>query len=436
MSTDIDHVDDRDRRRYLKTLAALGAVGTTGIAGCLDEGSGSNDGGGSGTLEVVHGWNSGDGQAAMNALKKAFNEEYPDISTDYNGAGGDANSNLNTVIANRLQNNDLMGSFANWPGKHLERYKGALMNVEKDVWKEAGLKDTIHEATVEQCTFNDKMPAVPIGSHRMNNLFYNVQVFEEAGVDPESLDSIDALISAFETIGQNTDAVPMTQAMSGPWTNLQLFAQILLSQSGVEAYTNFIEGNPDGNAIRSALKATKNILQNHIPDNASTLSMTEANEKIINGTAGCVHQGNWLYGAYRRNDQEYQTDWGWIPFPGTEGVYVFHLDSFVAPANNPTPELTKQWLRFVGSKKAQITFNKNKGSVPLRTDVDPSKLPKYLQQMYEDLRAAKQLPPTIAHGLAVTPQTLTACEEAFRVNFMGPYKVEAAASDLESAVSN
>lgn len=434
MSTNIDDVDDWDRRRYLKTLAAIGAVGTTGMAGCLDEESGSNGGK---TLEVVHGWNSGDGKAAIEALKTAFKEEHSDISTEYNGAGGDANSNLNTVIANRLQNNDLMGSFANWPGKHLERYRGALMNAEGDVWKEAGLKDTIHKATVDQCTFNDKMPAVPIGSHRMNNLFYNVHVFKEAGVDPKSLDSVDALISALKTIGQNTDAVPMTQAMSAPWTNLQLFAQILTSQSGVKAYMNFIKGNPNGKAIRSALKATKTILQNHINDNASTLKMTGANEKIINGSAGCVHQGNWLYGAYRKSDQvKYQTDWDWIPFPGTEGVYFFHLDSFVAPANNPTPKLTKQWLRFVGSKKAQITFNKKKGSVPVRTDVDPSKLPKYLQRMYEDLRSAKQLPPTIAHGLAVTPQTLTACKEAFRVNFMGPYNVEKAASDLESAVSN
>ncbi len=435
MSTNIDHVDDRDRRRYLKTLAALGVVGTTGIAGCLDEESGS-DGGGE-TLEVVHGWNSGDGKAALEALQAAFEDEHSDVSSEFNGAGGDANAELNTVIANRLQNNDLMGSFANWPGNHLERYKGSLMDVEGAVWDEAGLKDTIHDATVEQCRFNDKMPGVPIGSHRLNNLFYNVHVFEEAGVDPNSLDSVDALISAFETINQNTDAAPMTQAMSGPWTNLQLFVQVLTSQSGVEAYTNFIEGNPDGNALRSALEATKTILENHINGDASTLSMTEANDKIINGSAGCVHQGNWLYGAYRNSDQvEYQTDWDWIPFPGTEGIYFFHLDSFLAPADNPTPDLTEQWLRFVGTKKAQIAFNEKKGSVPIRNDVDASKLPEFLQLMYDDLHSAEELPPTLAHGLAVTPQQLTACEEAIRVNFMGPYNVEAAASDLESAVSN
>lgn len=434
MSTNIDHIDDPDRRRYLKTLAALGAVGTTGIAGCLDEGSGSDDGE---TVEIVHGWNSGDGQAALEALQATFEEEHSDVSTEFNGVGGDANTELNTVIANRLQNNDLMGSFANWPGKHLQRYEGTLMDVEGDVWEEDGLKDTIHEASVEQCTFNDKMPAVPIGSHRLNNLFYNVHVFEEAGVDPESLDSVDALITALETINQNTDAAPMSQAMSGPWTNLQLFAQILTSQSGVEAYTNFIEGNPDGDAVRSALEATKTIFENHINGDASTLGMTEANDKVINGSAGCVHQGNWLYGMYRSSDQvEYQTDWDWIPFPGTDGLYFYHLDSFVAPTDNPTPDLTKQWLRFVGSKSAQITFTEKKGSVPLRTDVDANQLPEYLQQMYEDLLSAEELPPTIAHGLAVTPQTLTACEEAFRVNFMGPFDVEATASDLESAVSN
>lgn len=438
MSTNIDQIDDRDRRRYLKTLAALGVVGTTGIAGCLDEGSSSNDGGGSDTsLEVVHGWNAGDGKAAIEALQAAFEEEHSDIDVEFNGVGGDANTDLNSVIAQRLQNNDLMGSFANWPGQHLQRYKGVLMDVEESVWDEAGLKDVIHEATIEQHRFNDKMPGVPIGSHRMNNLFYNVSVFEQAGIDAGSLDSVDALISALETIGSETDAAPMAQLMNAPWGNLQLFVQILTSQAGVQTYMDFIDGNPDGAAIRSALESLRTILENHINGDASTLGMTETNDKVINGAAGCIHQGNWLYGAYRAADGfEYKTDWDWIPFPGTEGIYFYHLDSFIAPGDNPTPDLTEQWLRFVGTKKAQITFNAEKGSVPLRTDIDPNQLPEFLKITYEDLLSADQLPPTLEHGLAAAPQTRTACEEAFNSNFMGPFDVEATASALEEAVSN
>lgn len=420
----------------MKALGAIGAVGTAGLAGCLDDG-GSSDSDGKKSLEVIHGWVGGDGAAAIKALESAFAEEHSDVSKKFEGIGASANVSLNTTVTNRLKANDPMSSFSNWPGNNLERYKGSLMSVEKSVWDEGGLKEKIHKATVEQHRFNGKMPGVPIGSHRMNNLFYNVHVFKKAGVDATSLDSVEKLISAFETIKQKTDATPMAQAMKAPWTNLQLFAQILTSQSGVSAYTDFIEGNPDGKAIRSALKAEMKILKNHINSDASSVNFTTANQKVIKGDAGSIHQGNWVYGMYRGDSKfKYKKDWNWVPFPGTEGIYFFHLDSFIAPEDNPSPELTKQWLKFVGSKKAQITFNNKKGSVPVRTDIDSSKLTPFLQRTYKDLQSAKKLPPTIAHGLAVTPKTLGKCKDAFGQNFMDPYDVEATAKELEAAVSN
>nr|WP_253805955.1 ABC transporter substrate-binding protein [Haloferax sp. Q22] len=445
-----------NRRKYLKALsvgAAAGLAGCTGGGGSDTETTeGGSDSGGSGgdtetggdssgstwdsQLEVLHGWAGGDGEAAVTALIEAFEEEHPEMDTNFQAVGASANVNLNATILRRLANNNPMSSFANWPGKNLERYSGALMDLEADVWDAEGFKDTMQARAVELCKFNDKMPAVPLGSHRMNNLFYNTAVFEEAGIDASSLDSVDALLDALETIDQNTDVTPMAQAMVAPWTNLQLWAQILTSQSGVDAYMNFIEGNPDRAAVVEALEALKTINENYITADASSISFTTAGQKVISGKAATIHQGNWVYGMFRADDSfNYKEQWDWIPFPGTEGIYFYHLDSIVAPSNNPSREETIAWQKFVGTKKAQIAFNNPKGSVPLRTDIDPSELTDFLAMTYEDLTDSEAYPPTIAHGLAVTPKTMGACKTAFGDNFMGPFKVEATADALIEAVS-
>ncbi|MFC6823601.1 ABC transporter substrate-binding protein [Halopelagius fulvigenes] len=435
---------ETNRRTY---IAALGTGLAAGLAGCAGGNGGGengatsgNGGGGSGkwneTLEVLHGWSGGDGEAAVSALIEAFREEYPDMETNFQAVGASANVNLNATILRRMVNNNPMSSFANWPGNNLERYRGHLMDLEKDVWEAEGYKDVIQDRAIELCTFNDKMPAVPLGSHRMNNLFYNIKVFEDAGVDPKSLNSMDALMSALKTIKEETDVTPMGQAMKAPWTVLQLWAQVLMSQSGVDAYTNFIEGKGNKQKIVKSLKTVKEIQQNYITSDASSVSFTDVGGKMINGKVACMHQGNWLAGQFRSNDSfNYQEQWGWIPFPGTEGVYCYHLDSIVAPMNNPSKEETIAWEKFVGTKKAQIAFNNLKGSVPLRTDIDPSELSDFIAMTYKDLTSSEKYPPTIAHGLAVPPEQMGNCKTAMSEHMMGPYDVNAAAEALLKAVS-
>jgi glucose/mannose transport system substrate-binding protein len=416
-----------NRRTYLGGVAAGAGLG---LAGCLG-GESSGD-----ELEVLHGWAGGDGEAAITALIEAFEEDHPDMTTNFQAVGASANVNLNATILRRLTNSNPMSSFANWPGKNLERYEGSLMDLEADVWDAEGYKESMQDRVVELCTFNDQMPAVPIGSHRMNNLFYNVSLFEEADVDPSSLDSMDALLDALDKVDQNTDAAPMAQAMKGPWTGLQLWAQILTSQSGVEAYMNFINGNGDRGAIVDALDTLQTIYENYITEDASSISFTTAGQKVISGDAATIHQGNWVYGMFRADDSfNYQEEWDWVPFPGTEGLYFYHVDAFVTPGSNPTREETIAWQKFVGTKKAQIAFNNPKGSVPLRTDIDSSELTDFLAMTYEDLTSSDAYPPTIAHGLAVSPQKMGDCKSAFGNNFMGPYDAEATADALIQAVS-
>ena len=305
------------------------------------------------------------------------------------------------------------------------------------VWESEGFEDVMVDEAVDLHQYNGAYRAVPLGSHRLNCLFYNTSVVEEAGVDPDSLTSVSALIDALETVQSETDATPMTHGASGTWTTTQLFASTMLGQEGYDAYMSFLDGSPDEAAVRATFESLAEILGNYINEDASSIGLTESNQNIIEGNAAFIHQGNWAAGAYRNaEDFAYDEDWGFKTYPGSEGMYMLHFDSFLYPSSNPSPDATEQFMAFVGSEAAQVAFNQYKGSIPTRTDVDMSQFGPYLQETQEDFAEADERPPNLQHGLGVPSETMTSLNEVISSEFSGPYNVDAATSGFVDAVSN
>ena len=394
-----------------------------GLAGCLG-GGGSNA-----PLEVLHGWTGGDGKQAVNNLTETFESEHSEVNTEFKPVGGGGNTNLNTVVSNRLSNDNPPSAFAGWPGNNLTQYEGVLGSI-SDVW-EGDLADAHVQEARELSRYDGEYRAMPIGSHRLNNLFYNVSVVEEAGVDPASLESPSALLDALDAVARNTDKAPMAHAMKAPWTTLQLFGAVLLSTRGFDDYMTVVDGEGGKAAVREAFETTQTVLSEYVNDDAASIGFTSANQKIMNGEAAFIHQGNWAAGAFRnKEDFAYDEDWGATAFPGTEGQYTLHIDSFIYPGDNPSPEKTKTWMEFAGSERGQIAFNRYKGSIPTRPDVSTERFGPYLEETIDDFANADRKPPTLAHGLAVVPSTLTGLKGVITDEFSGPYDVESATQSV------
>jgi glucose/mannose transport system substrate-binding protein len=429
-------------RRAVLGTAATGTAAA--VAGCLG-GDGDDDRSSQTTtaqpwndsaLEVLHAWTGGDGAVAVEELTSRFEAAYAEMNTNFRPIGGTANENLNSVITRRLSNENPPSSFQAWPGENLRQYEDALADV-TSVWTDNGYVEKMNDMAASLCQQGEEYRSIPLGSHRLNNLFYNVSVLEEAGVDPGTLTDVDALLDALAAVDERTDAVPMAHAMKAPWTNLQLWVEVLLSQEGYEAYMDFVRGEGDVAAVERALETTATILDDYINDDAPLISYTDANQKLMDGDAAFIHQGNWVYSMYRAPDSgvEYGTDWDWVTFPGTENMYVLHIDAFTFPSDNPTPDKRDVWAEFLGTRDAQVAFNNRKGSVPLRMDVDSDRLTDFLATNYEHLVEKARRPPTLAHGLAVSPDALDACKSAVAADFMGSYDASATAEGLIEAVS-
>ena len=428
-----EHIESTEttRREYTKAIAALGAIGAGGLAGCTGT-FGGDDGGGE-QVVALHGWTGGDGADAVGAFEAALGEAHPDLNAELRGIGGESNQNLDTVVAKRLQNDDPPSAFAGWPGKNLQKYEGVLADGEEGVWEEAGLKDAHVAEVTEACQINGNWAAVPIGSHRMNDLFYNPAVLDDAGIDPEGIASMDDLMAAMDAVAENTDAAPWAHAMKGAWTITQLVPWVMMSQNDVDTYTDWIGGDGDEDAIRGTLETVRTMQEEYTTGDASSIGFTEAAQKILDGEAAFQHQGNWVAGTYKGEGATYDEDWGSITFPGTEGIYGFHLDSFIYPAGNPTPEGTETFLQFVGSEAAHVQFNQYKGSIPTR-EVPTEEFGPYLTSTIEEFNAADRRPPTLQHGLALDPGRKADVGEAINQNMSDPYDIDAATEALMSAV--
>jgi len=433
-----DNGDYLTRRKMIGT----GAIGVgVMLAGCSG-GDGGDDGDGSDAsdagdgeltdnpMEALHGWTGGDGAEAATEIVTMYEERNPDYEHQIEPIGGDANENLNATVARRLANRNPPDAFAGWPGLNMTQYGGTLDSL-TDIFEENGWEDVMAAKALDACQMNDEYRAVPLGSHRLNNLFYNVSVLEEAGVNPDDITDWDSFTTARQTIADETDYIPVTTTSIAPWTVLQYWAQIMLGTEGQEAYEAWLGGDGDRAAIARALEKTQDFVETHTNNDRATLSFPEANDKLINGEAGFFTMGNWAAGMYRNAENfEFEEDWGWLPFPGTEGMYVFHLDSFMFPQDGNAPVKAQAFAELIGDAELQVRFNNLKGSIPLRTDIDDSQLDDFLTMNVEHLNNHDQFPRTLAHGLACTPQELDDCKGTISANFMGPFNVDDAADAL------
>lgn len=416
-----------DRRTVLKGAGAAGAAGLAGIAGCM--------GGGGNPLEVQHWLTGGDGANAVQALFEGFKEEYPDIEVTENPVSGGGGENLHAVIKKRILNDNPPSSWQAWPGANLVPYTdaGKLKDIGDSVWSQNGMKDAYLDGPKQAAKPAGNFVTVPINIHRLNNLFFNSAVVEEAGVDPSSIGKPSDLLDAMQKV-EDAGYIGMAQQTSSAWSTGQLFAQVLLGEHGNGTYQAFTNGKLSANedAIKNALSIVAEFSQFY-PEDAGSISWTEANEYVINGEAGFFHQGDWAAGMYRAADGfEYDSHWSHVPFPGTDGMYALNMDSFPFPLDNPSPDTTEKFLTYCGTVDAQERFNPKKGSIPPRTDVPKDEFGPFLQNQMDEFADSDVQPRSLQHGLALDPDTLTGFGDAMST-FISDYDVDGAYTALQSA---
>lgn len=373
-------------------------------------------------VELLHQFCGAD-QAAVDALVAGFER-------DRNVTVAESTSpTVSLEVKRRLLKEGPPDLWVDWPGESIGPYqKAGVVRDVSDLWAETDMARKYHEGAKTAARLDGDYYAVPINIHRLNNLFYNVDLLERAGVDPAAIESPTALLSALETVEAETDAVGVLFPFKNQWTSyaLQLWEQILLGHADVETHRAIRRTSPADHrdVVREAIGLVRDIAA-FAPDDAVYLSWGEAERRFVDGEGAFFAQGDWAASVFADAPAfDFGTDWDHVPFPGTDGLYVMNMDAIVPAADAPNPAAAREFLRYAGSVDGQRRFNRQKGSIPPRTDVPMDRFPPFLARQMAAFTASGTRPvQSISHGQALGPASLIELQAAFST-FLSEWDVD------------
>jgi alpha-glucoside transport system substrate-binding protein len=259
-------------RRFALLLALFVLLVPLAAAGCGgddDEGAAptGTDGGAavSGSISVMSTW-SGPEQRSFEAVIDGFTEANPDVDVSYESAG-DA---LPTVLSTAIEGgNPPTIAVVPQPGLvqgYVER--GALQPID---FAQDLVTENFGESIVQVGTFEDQFYALLFKAANKSTVWYNVQAFEDAGVEPPA--TWDEFVQAAETL--QASGIP-AYSLGGAegWTLTDLFENIYVRTAGPEMYDQL---------SRHEIPWTDQSVKDALTEMAKIFSDTE---NIVGGTQG------------------------------------------------------------------------------------------------------------------------------------------------------
>lgn len=347
--------------RALATLAVLPVLAFTGCGGGEEE---EPAGGGqatteasdvSGDVQVTAVW-SGAEQESFNAVLEGFKEQYPDVNVRYT-SGGDQ---LPTVLATAVEG-------GNPPDVAVIAQPGLIQQfADQDALKpldfaEETISENFGEDAVKQGTFNDQLYGLFFKGANKSLMWFNTQVFEDAGVEPPA--TWEELLQTADTV--QSSGVPMYSiAGADGWTLTDLFENIYLRTAGPEMYDQLAQHEIPWTheSVKTALGEMAKVFSSEDniaggPRGALQTDFPESVSQVFGESpeAATVFEGDFVKGVIEDTGAEEGT-YGVEPFPSIEGTenYVVGGGDIVVMFNDSpaaqalveylaTPEAAEAW---------------------------------------------------------------------------------------------
>jgi glucose/mannose transport system substrate-binding protein len=366
---------------------------------------------GSGKVEVFSWWTAGGEAEALDALVKVFNEKFPTFTFDNAAVAGGGGSAARAVLATRLSAGEPPASWQSHAGQEvLSNYAdaGQLQSL-NSLFQQEGWQSVMPQGVIDLLSENGTFYAVPVNIHRANVLWYNQAALKKAGVDvPTTWDEFFAAADKLKAKG----VTPLGLGNADKFAVKQLLETILLSTLGPDKYTGLWNGSTDWNGpeVTAAIDTFARALT-YANSDYSSLTWDQAAGLVAKGDAAFTVMGDWAEGFFKAQNLEPNTDFGWAASPGTDGVFDMLADVFVLPKDSPNQAGTIAWLTVAGSKEGQDAFNPIKGSIPARTDADPSLYDDYQKYSLEQWKT-DTIVGSLAHGAAASSSWSTDIDTA------------------------
>ncbi len=380
-------------------------------------------------LEVFSWWTAGGEAEGLEAMRKIFITQNPDVEFINATVAGGAGSNAQAVLATRMQGGKPPDTFQVHAGLELigSWVVAGAMEPLNFLFEENNWMSVYPKGVIEIISKDSKIYSVPVNIHRSNVLWYNKAVFDKYGLKPP--ETLDDFFTVAEILADE-GITPLALGDNGIWATTHLFENILLGALGPEKYKGLWTGKVkwDSADVKTALKTFVKVLS-YVNSDHAALSWDGAAQYVIDGKCAMTIMGDWAHGYFKAKGLKPAVDYGWMPSPGTVGSFNMLSDSFGMPKNAPHREIAIKWLTVCGSKAGQDAFNPIKGSIPARTDADRSLYDAYLLSAMNDF-SSDTIVPSCAHGAAVSQSWVTKIHDIMSI-FVAEKDVEKAAKEFQ-----
>jgi glucose/mannose transport system substrate-binding protein len=321
--------------------------------------------------EVLHWWTSGGESAAVKQFADSYNKnggEWIDTAI----AGGPA---ARAAGINRIVGGDPPTAMQfNISNQFDDLVKQGLLANLDDVAAAEKWKDLVPAIIYNNVVRDGHIYAVPVNLHGQYWLWYNTDVLKKLGVEePKTWDEFFATADKMKAAG----IIPLAFSGQPNWI-AGLFYAVMLRTVPTPMWEKVFKDKDLASVNSADFKKAVDIfgkLRNYVDAGHANRNWNDATALVMTGKAGFQFMGDWAKGEFIAANQTVGKEYNCTLGPGIR-VFAMGGDNFVFPLNKDPEKVKAQKLlaKLMLSPETQVAFNNKKGSVPVRPDVDTSKL--------------------------------------------------------------
>ena len=428
------------RQRVIALLTA--ATTALAITAC----SGGSTPTANGSIDVLSWWTSTSESSALSVLVDSYEKQNPGTSVDEIAVVGGGGSQAHVVLATRIAHGDPPDVWQSLVGGNITAWHnaGAVGDVSSLFTDE--VKAQLPENVLSSVSVDGKQYAAPLSAHRANVLMYNRDVLKGAGIaEPGEGYTLDQFLADLEAL-KAKGTTPLCIGGADSISTAGLFEAVLLATVGKEGWEKIEADRFDwsGQEVQTALNTFGRLID-YTDATGKNNTWSEASGRLAAGECGFYQMNDSAFaestalndsGAAAGAGTDTDTPSTGAPstgtnvdtpssaapsagtnvdtpstgaspvaatvFPGTEGMFLMVVDSFVVSSSTDNRDGANAFLTTALDPQVETDFCKVKGCVPVRNDADVSSLTPYQQQTAGALRSQTVLN-SISYGEVISP---------------------------------
>lgn len=355
-------------------------------------------------LDVMHWWTSASERAAANELVQTLQQQgvrWQDAAVEGGGGGAAVK-----VLKSRV----LSGSppaAAQVIGKMLTDWAdlGLVLPLNR-VAEQGAWQQQFFPEVLSLVTHKGQRIAVPLGIHRINMVLYQRRLLERLRLTPPRD------WSGLERVAQRLRQAGVTPLAwsDEAWQVATVFESVLLSHAGPDLYTRLVRAqDPEAwrdPKVEAALNRLRWLRALNGPMPRHEVGWIDNVQAFHAGRVGMLINGDWAQGELRHIASA-PPSFVCAPMPGTDGMHLYSIDT-LSMLRHPSGQtgVQEKAAGLLASAAVQAPYNRVKGSVPVRKDIDPQQLddcPRQSWQTFANPQAHRL--PSLAHRMAASEAT-------------------------------